>query len=122
MEEGKRKFSRIPFKTEVELKIGDHCHHCDMISNLSVGGCLVPIHPQAQPGDDCHVTITLGGTSSRLTLAMKGRIMRTSPEGTAIKFTSIDVDSLFHLKNIVRYNAADTAAVEREIQNHFGIT
>jgi hypothetical protein len=121
MSEEKRQFTRVPFKVEAELKIGEIIYRSDDISNLSVGGCLLPIHTNCEAGAKCHVKIRLGGTNSGLTVAVEGKVLRASPDAVAIKFTGVDVDGLFHLQNIVRYNSSDPDAVEREIRDHFGI-
>ena len=61
------------------------------------------------------------GTTSELSIQVKGKIMRCDARAIAIKFTGIDPDSLFHLQNIIRYNSPDPEAAEREIQDHPGI-
>lgn len=121
MSDEKRRFTRVPFKVEAEVKIGDSSYRTDEISNLSVGGCLLPISVASEATAKCHVRIWLGGTSSELIVAVEGEIVRITPESVAIRFTGVDVDSLFHLQNIVRYNSSDPDAVEREIRDHFGI-
>lgn len=121
MSEEKRRFTRVPFKVEAELKIDDVTYRSDDITNLSVGGCLLPIQANCEAGAKCHVTIRLGGTSSDLSVAVEGKVLRAGPDAVAIKFTGVDVDDLFHLQNIVRYNSSDPDAVEREIRDHFGI-
>jgi hypothetical protein len=52
---------------------------------------------------------------------VEGRILRQGPEGTAVQFLAIDPQGLFHLRNLVRYNAADVERVEREIQRRPGL-
>ena len=56
-----------------------------------------------------------------LTVTMEGTVLRKTADTVAVKFTGVDVDSLFHLQNIVRYNASDPDAVEKEIRDHFGV-
>ena len=117
----KRRFTRVPFSVEAEVSIGNTAYRSEEVTNLSVGGCLLPVHVPDPVGTKCHVTIWLGGTSSELTVSMEGEIVRITPEAVAIKFVSVDVDSLLHLQNIVRYNSSDPDAVEREIRDNFGI-
>jgi hypothetical protein len=52
---------------------------------------------------------------------VEGEIVRKDSEMAAIRFTRIDPDSLFHLRNIVRYNASDPDRVEDEIEQHPGL-
>ncbi len=121
MSEEKRRFTRVPFKVSAEVKVDDTSYRTEEITNLSVGGCLLPIQADFEAGAKCHVMIRLGGTSSELTVWVEGEIIRVSPRGLAIKFTGVDVDSLHHLQNIVRYNSSDPDAVEKEIRDHIGI-
>ena len=121
MSEEKRRFTRVPFKVSAEVKVDDTSYRTEEITNLSVGGCLLPIQADFETGTKCHVTIRLGGTSSELTVGVEGKIIRVSPRGLAIKFTGVDVDSLLHLQKIVRYNSSDPDAVEKEIRDHIGI-
>ena len=121
MSDEKRRFTRVPFKVEAELKVGDTLYRTDDITNLSVGGCLLSLQANCEVGATCQVLIRLGGTNSELTVTMEGTVLRKTADTVAIKFTGVDVDSLFHLQNIVRYNASDPDAVEREIRDHFGV-
>jgi hypothetical protein len=91
------------------------------IKNLSVGGCLLSMPGKFQLGAPCHVRIQLSGSSSELNVEVDGEIVRSDPGEIAIKFTSVDIDSLFHLQNIVRYNSPDPDAVEAELRAHLGL-
>ena len=122
MPENRRKFSRIPFKVNAEIAAEDISHSVEELINLSVGGCLLPITADWKPGTACHVKILLSGTSSEMSIRIDGEIKRSVPGTIAVKFTRIDPDSLFHLQNIVRYNSPDPDAVDREINQHPGIT
>lgn len=117
MSEEKRRFSRIPFSVKAEMTVNDVLYRAEEISNLSVGGCLLPIRADLEPGSVCHVRILLSGTSSELSVRVDGEVTRCDHRALAIKFTHIDPDSLFHLHNIVRYNSLDPDAVEGEIRD-----
>jgi hypothetical protein len=52
---------------------------------------------------------------------IEGEISRCDPGAVAVKFTRIDIDSLFHLHNIIRYNSPDPDKVEKEIHEHPGL-
>lgn len=122
MTEDRRKFTRVPFKVEAEITVGDIFFKVEEISNLSIGGCLVPITADFEEGTACHVKIFLSGTSSEMSIRIDGEIKRSAPGTLAVKFTRIDPDSLFHLQNIIRYNSPDPDIVDREITEHPGIT
>ena len=117
MPEEKRRFTRIPFRVKAEMTVNDVLYSAEEISNLSVGGCLLPIRADLEPGSVCHVRILLTGTSSELSVRVDGEVMRCDPGAIAIKFTHIDPESLLHLHNIVRHNSLDPDVVEREIRD-----
>lgn len=121
MENNKRRFTRVDFKVRAEMTANDVEYHADEISNLSVGGCLLPVAGSMKPGDACGVRLFLIGASSELEIRVDGEISRSTPEETAVKFTGIDPDSLFHLQNIILYNSEDPGSVERELDEHPGI-
>jgi len=121
MSDEKRQFTRVPFKSKWELTVSGVSYTAEEVKNLSVGGCLLPIKVDFMPGTECHVKIILPGTTSELNVEVYGEIVRCEPGAVAIKFVQISPGSLFHLKNIVLYNAADSGVVEKEIQEHPGL-
>ena len=121
MIEDKRRFTRIPFTVKAEVRAANVLYSIEEFSNLSIGGCLVPITAQLESGTECQVEVLLSGTSSELTLRVEGEVVRSLPESVAIRFTRIDPDSLFHLQNIIRHNAQDPDKIEAEISEHPGL-
>lgn len=121
MSDDNRRFTRIPFKMNTDLVVNDETYSTEKITNLSVGGCLLPVDVDPQPGSSCTIKITLEGTSDEMAIMIDGEIVRKTPEGLAIKFVRIDPESLFHLQNIIRYNSPDADIIESEIIKHPGI-
>ena len=117
----RRRFTRIPFTFMTEVKVDDTSYFTEEISNISVGGCLLNINADLEVGAKCTILIRLTGESSKLTVSIRGEILRCNCGITAVKFTGIDPDSLFHLQNIVRYNSADPDRTEHEINERPGI-
>jgi len=121
MSSEKRRFTRVPFKVKAALTVDEQRHTIDRLDNLSVGGCLLPLKIEIRPGAACQLEIWMSGSSSDLNIAVEGEVVRTTTGRTAVKFTRIEPDSLFHLQNIVLYNADDPAKVEQEINDRPGI-
>lgn len=121
MTDENRRFSRIPFKVNTILQVGDTEYRADEMSNLSVGGCLLPISVDLPPSTPCQICIFLEGTSDEIKVMVEGEIIRSTPEGVAVKFNRIDPQSLFHLHNIIRYNSPDADMIEFEISKHPGL-
>ena len=123
MEKGKRRFQRIPFKVPAELVIKDATYHTDSICNLSIGGCLFPLPAgfDSEERSKCRLIIPLNEQDNRAQVAVEGEVIYCEQGMAGIKFTKIDPNSLFHLHNIIRYNAVDPDEVEHEIHEHPGI-
>jgi hypothetical protein len=117
----KRRFTRIPFKVMADIRIAGRGISVDGIRNLSVGGCLVSLNEPFETGTACQMDIWMTGSSSDLKVSVDGEIVRGDPLDTAIKFTRIDPDSLYHLRNIIRYNSSDSDKVEDELNTHPGL-
>ncbi len=122
MSNEKRRFTRVPFRVEAELEAAGASYKVSEVFNLSVGGCLLPFDPKFEKGMPCRLTISLSGASSEMCVRVHGEIVRCDSGEVAVKFTRIEPDSLFHLQNIVLYNCPDADAVERELQDHPGLT
>ncbi len=120
MSEDNRRFTRIPFKMNTEVIVNEQTY-TDNITNLSVGGCLLSVNVDLQPGTSCLVKISLEGSSDAIAISIEGEIIRTTHEGLAVKFVRIDPESLFHLQNIIRYNSPDADIIENEIFKHPGV-
>lgn len=116
-----RRFTRIPFKVYTELQTKDAVYKTNILNNLSVGGCLLPIGSDIVPGTQCKIRIILEGTEEDIIIRITGKIVRVDSHSIAVKFTLIDPDSLFHLQNIIRYNAQDPEKIEEEISRHPGL-
>ena len=121
MSDEKRRFTRIPFKVKAEINLAGKLQTVEEINNLSVGGCMLPIVAQLEPGTSCKVRILLGGTADEVAVNIDGEVVRCLPDAVAVKFTRIDPDSLFHLQNIIRYNSPDADAIDNEIDKHPGL-
>jgi hypothetical protein len=121
MEKEKRRFTRFPLKMSTTLNVNNHSYTTNNLSNLSIGGCLVPIDAELAPDMPCSLIICLGSPESELTIKAEGRIIRSDHGEIAVKFIGVDPESLFHLQMLARYNSADSEKVEEEIKNHPGI-
>jgi len=121
MADNKRRFTRIPFKMDTELMVQGEVYKAEDISNLSIGGCVLPIVAELEPETACQLKIILNGIADGISINVDGEIIRSDQDTIAVKFTRIDPDSLFHLQNIVRYNSPDADTIEDEINKHPGL-
>jgi len=119
MTDEKRRFGRIFFDVQAKLLVGGSIYQVDRIANLSVGGCLLEIDEPFPLGSACTFTILLPRMAPGVEVL--GEVARVANGEVSLKFTAIEPENLFHLQNIIRYNADNPEAVEQEISNHPGL-
>jgi len=118
----KRDFLRIPFETEVEIDTGSDIIRSHKGINLSMSG-LHLIAGGAAPavGTACRVSVILQESADRIDIKAGGKIIRSGPEGLAVEFSDLDLDSYIHLRELILNNTDDPEQAEREFASHWGI-
>lgn len=117
----KRRFSRIGFNMPVDLIVNEQRYSFHQVDNLSVGGCSLETHEDFRVGDACQFWLPLDPTNSDFGVEAFGKIVRCGRGTVGVQFTRIDPDSLYHLQNIIRYNAPDPERIEEEIIDRPGL-
>jgi len=117
----KRRFLRFPFNTKADFSVEGISYEVDEIINLSIGGCLLSIPVNPDPGTPCTLRINLGLRGNDPIVSIAGHIVRCDQGIVAVKFTRIDPESLLHLQKIALYNSHNPERVEQEITENPGI-
>jgi hypothetical protein len=120
MDAEKRKNVRINFNTRVVLK----CEGQTILSDadtrdISLKGMFIKTDRKLAVGTSCDLELVLSGASTNLSLAIEGKIARQEAGGLAVSFDGIDLDSYWHLKNLLLYNAPDPDGLEKEFPEPF---
>lgn len=109
----RRKKLRVDFKTSIVLRTDQSEIHIEGSSrDLGLKGIFIHTLEELAVGTKCKVELKLTGMTEQLNLYMQGKIIRKDPNGIAVEFDSMDLDSYTHLKNLVRYNTTDPDYVE----------
>ena len=111
----KRKNSRVPFQVIIGLDFPDKSHTECETADLSLKGVFVLGVTGHKIGETCQVSLRLVGSTSHLVLKMKGTVVRVEEDGVALHFYEMDLDSFFHLKNILYYNSENPDALNDEL-------
>ncbi len=111
----RRKNTRVAFQTIADISFGAKVYRQCETADLSMKGMSVKGVGDRKVGELCGVSLALSGSSSRLVLRMKGEVVRVDEDNIGLHFTEIDLDSFYHLKNIVYYNADDPDNIVSEI-------
>ena len=112
----RRKNSRVPFCTTVDLSFGDASFADCATENLSTQGVFVDNIPHRSLGDGCHVTLKLTGSSANITLSIQAEVVRLTKDGVGLHFTDIDLDSYSHLRQIIYYNSENIETTDEVLQ------
>jgi hypothetical protein len=82
--------------------------------DISLKGMFIKTDQVLEIGMPCDLKLILSGASTNLSIAVKGEITRQGDGGLGVSFSEIDLDSYWHLKNLLLYNARDPDAIEGE--------
>jgi hypothetical protein len=111
----RRKNTRVVFHTTASVRFAGEVFEGLAIRDLSLRGVYLEGISGRRQGEKCEVELFLTGSSSELKLNMAGKVVRHDDNGLGVHFEEIDIDTFFHLKNIVYYNADDPDQVENEL-------
>lgn len=109
----KRKNRRVHFEVVATVLSGP-ISISGTVDNLSMKGMFLNTRERLSGDSALKVSMTLPGSSSVLSMELKGRALRQTETGIAIEFQEMDLDSFIHLRNIVAINSDDADAVYKE--------
>ncbi len=113
-----RKYRRVPFHAEAVIRDGE-ATITGTVDNLSMKGMLL-CNPQANvTGNVLDIRIVLSGSTSELSINLKGKAIRQTDKGIAVEFGEMGLDSFTHLRNVIAYNSGDADAVAEEYFRKF---
>ena len=110
----KRKFTRIPFETEITLSTDTQRISASRMRNVSLGGMFVLTTETLPLNALCVVEIDLIGPASLLRMRLEADVIRVEPDGIAVKFTKMDMDSLVHLRHLITIHADSPEHIDEE--------
>jgi PilZ domain len=116
----KRLFQRIRFAVTTEVEING-IHHETKLVDISLKGALLEFPHEAvfDTGLPCHLIIHLD--MSDVTLSFTGVIAHSNDNLTGIKFITIDIDSMIHLRSLLELNSGDPDLVRSELNAFSGM-
>ena len=113
----KRKYSRVVFETKALINFNNNRIE-GKVENLSMKGAFIKTKTPVNliTGDVIQLKLELTGTTSKLNLDLKANVKRIDEDGFGVEFTSIDLDSFTHLKNIIAYNSGEYEKILQEFE------
>jgi hypothetical protein len=116
----RRRFSRITFHRPATFRAGATATTVGVL-DVSLKGALleVPAGLAAEPGVRCAVTIHLD--AGQAVIQLDGEVVHRSGRKVGVRCTSIDLESVGHLRRVVELNLAEETLLERELATLIGI-
>lgn len=110
-QEERRKFSRVPFEAQAVITQDGQSFIASLI-DISLNGLLAKTPAQYTLRSDmpCTVTIKLSQT---VIINMQVALVHCSQSALGLHCTSIDMDSITHLRRLIESNVEDPHASER---------
>ncbi|HMK33765.1 MAG TPA: PilZ domain-containing protein [Desulfomonilaceae bacterium] len=109
-----RKFTRVLFETEITITAGNETATSRQLRDISMGGASFEIDGVLSVGTECLLQINLVGPASHLRIQVEGEVLRQEANAVAVGFTRIDLDSLIHLRHLIRIHSSDPETIEQE--------
>ncbi len=109
-----RLFQRVRFAVGAEVEVKGTLYDATLV-DISLKGALisVPDHPEPDRGQTCHLMLHL--EMSEVTLYFTGMVVRTQDHLVGIKFITIDIDTMIHLRNLLELNSGDPDLIRSEL-------
>jgi hypothetical protein len=111
--ERQRRFTRVDFTVNALVK-GEDTAFRGEVTNLSLHGIFIRTDTSMPVGSPAEVTICLTEIRPEVLIHVNATVVRCEPDGIALKFARIDVDSFTHLRSIIAYQKGDGDAVMDE--------
>lgn len=110
----KRRFSRIQFECESVLEVGQQ-RFTTQLADISLKGALVarPDDWTVKIGASAELEMRLSG--SDILLRMQVEIAHEKDDRLGIRFVSIDLESIGHLRRLMELNLGDSELIGREL-------
>lgn len=109
-----RRFARIAFAAPATLTLATSICEGDLL-DLSFKGALLRLRTPLLlgPGEPCALDLPLGEPAEHI--RMTGKVAHVEGRRIGLACTSIDVDSLTHLRRLIELNSLDSALFDRDL-------
>ena len=110
----RRHYTRLPFETDSFIRIKGKSIPTHLI-DISIRGALIS-HPAGwESGKGELGVLSVGLEGSKVVISMEVEVAHVEPGTIGLHCTSIDVDSMTHLRRMMELNLGDPNLVEREL-------
>jgi hypothetical protein len=111
MVKDRRKRTRVPVGFDIDIVFKRKKIKVQTL-NISLTGISCTSDPRFAANELCKVILKLNRETK---LTIEGKILRLDEKEAIIAFLSMDEDTFYHLKMLMRYNSADPDKIEKEL-------
>ncbi len=115
----KRKFTRVDVELSITISPKDADRCSGVLKNISMGGAFFVQGEPLPEGAECTLCVEISEPSSVLTAEVEGEVVRADEKGVAIRFTSVDLDNLLRLRQLVTAHCKTPHMIEDEFKASF---
>ncbi len=114
--ENKRHYTRILFSTPAVLKV-EHRVFDTSIIDLSLKGALISTPDSLGAGSGQEASLEFVLNDSDIHIEMKGIIAHCEPQSVGLTWTSIDIESMTHLRRLLSLNVGNSELLDRQLEH-----
>jgi len=112
--ENKRRHTRIPFQTKVDVRFeDDELLSCDT-RDLCLSGVWVQSNHDRCEGEKCEIIFHKTGVMNNRLLRLRGEVVRVDDTGMALLFTGMNYNTYTNLQTILLDNAENPFEVAED--------
>lgn len=109
-----RRFSRVPFLLKGSLTVGTEVIPVQIL-DVSLKGALVELIGNLGTGQESNGWLEMPLEGQELVIRMEVSIAHSTGDRMGLRCTTIDLDSMTHLRRLMELNLGDPHLVEREL-------
>lgn len=117
-EHDRREMSRVPLQLDLTLQSNSKAAVPGKTTDVSLKGIHIACDNPLPVGSPCQLVLLFGQQGDAVRVELGGKVVRADRYGMAVEIESIlPIDTVTHLRNVVRYNAVDVDRVDQEFHD-----
>ncbi len=117
-----REFTRVRSSIPIDCSFPGGMAIVGTTKDVSLDGCFVACANPPAEDVTCTATLHVDGRDGSIRVVAHAVTLRRRVDGFALHFNELEeLDSYEHLRNLIRYNAADPDQADFEFESHLGL-
>lgn len=109
-----RRFRRVPFATDVQLRTGQQRQHCHLL-DIALKGALVECDEPLSLAIGTRIHLTMALPDSKIVLGFDAELIHREGTHLGLKFLHEDLQTLTHLRTLLELNTGDPEGIRSEL-------